>query len=682
MYISQVRRVLKYKNLVTNDKKNLFILSNLNHIRHYSNSDDFKNDNKTGMAGFVVDDQETSYKNVSVISEEEFLNFRDQRNHEVRDDDLHKKTLIYKYNTDSKTISIPLHVENAIENMIFKYGSIKIFKQNLKKFMDENFSNEKNIIKPISKPKEASFYIAAQFHRDYASNYQALSELKQKINSSNYSTGFSPKRILNVTNGPATGIIALHELMKEADDYNPSQVDAHCLGNEEMAIKAQMLLSTYRMKKDKNADDNSSSSTNKRSTPWTNFLKKQPFAPATTDSKGNSKSLYDLIIAEHALVSNENIYTADVSKNIKRYLKLLSPNGHLVLIEKGNPFGFEVIAQARENIIKPNKYPLETGGKIPRPFYFSSRVSGNSTENNDFDIMKTSHYYTVLGPCSHHGSCPLQLYDYKLHHLRGKTMKSCTNQKKIMLPKYAMELMRGKINMVPSSTEFKNSVSKRNIGSGREFQDNFVIHSYSYLIVERNSDEPTAIANINEARNNAQENHSNVYPVGSIGKSSLEYPRIMNIKLNKKHVDMALCAPSGNIEKWTIGKSKMDTIMYKDLKNASKNDCWPHDSDGFTKKVSGRAAAKTDYIELNKFLVALKKEETKLLHEQLIQNLNEINHALENGEDVSLEDKLAVEVTLRGLEEKMGDKTKERKVFSKSEYRKALSFIRNYKLMN
>lgn len=185
------------------------------------------------------------------------------------------------------------------------------------------------------------------------------------------------------------------------------------------------------------------------------FLKKQPFAPATTDSKGNSKSLYDLIIAEHALVSNENIYTADVSKNIKRYLKLLSPNGHLVLIEKGNPFGFEVIAQARENIIKPNKYPLETGGKIPRPFYFSSRVSGNSTENNDFDIMKTSHYYTVLGPCSHHGSCPLQLYDYKLHHLRGKTMKSCTNQKKIMLPKYAMELMRGKINMVPSSTEFK-----------------------------------------------------------------------------------------------------------------------------------------------------------------------------------------------------------------------------------
>lgn len=678
MYISQVRQVLKYKSLVIIDKNNLSILSNLKHIRHYSSSDGFENDNKAGMAGFVVDDQEASYKDVSVISKEDFLNFRDQRDKEVCDDSIHKKTLTHKYNTDSKTISIPFHVENAIEDMIFKYGSIKIFKKNLKKFMDENFSNEKNIIKPISKPKEASFYIAAQFHRDYASNYQALSELKQKINSSNNSTAFSPKRILNVTNGPATGIIALHELMKETDDYNPSQVDAHCLGNEEMASKAQMLLSTYRMKKDKNLDANSISSTNKRSTPWTNFLKKQPFASGTTDSK----SLYDLIIAEHALVSNENMYTADVSKNIKRYLKSLSPNGHLVLIEKGNPFGFEVIAQARENIIKPNKYPLETGGKIPRPFYFSSSVSGNNTENSDSDIMNTSHYYTVLGPCSHHGSCPLQLYDYKLHHLRGKTMKSCTNQKKILLPKYAMELMRGKINMVPSSTEFKNSVSKRSIASGREFQDDFAIHSYSYLIVERNSAEPTVIANINEARNNAQEKHSNVYPIGSIGKSSLEYPRIMNIKLNKKHVDMALCAPSGNIEKWTIGKSKMDKIMYKDLKNASKNDCWPHDSDGFTKKVSGRAAAKTDYIELNKFLVALKKEETNLLHEQLIQNLNEINQALDNGEDVSLEDKLAIEVTLRGLEEKMGDKTKERMIFSKSEYRKALSFIRNYKLKN
>lgn len=682
MYIPHVRRVPNCRSLFTTYSKNFSILSNCKHIRYYSSSDESNDDKKAGMAGFVVDNKEKSYKDISVISEEEFLNFRDQRAKELHDDKVHKKTLTYKYNTDSKTISIPFHVEKAIEDMIFKYGSIKIFKQNLKKFLDENFSNEKNIINPISKPKEASFYIAAQFHRDYASNYQALSELKQKINSSNDSALFSPKRILNVTNGPATGIIALHELMKKVDDYNPSQVDAHCLGNEEMAIKAQMLLSTYRMKKDKTMDANSSSSINRRSTPWTNFLKKLPLAPAISDSIDNGKTLYDLIIVEHALVINENMYAADVSKNIKRYLKLLSPNGHLVLIEKGNPFGFEIIAQARENIIKPNKYPLETGGKIPRPFSFFSNVSGNSIENNDDDKIKLRHYYTVLGPCSHHASCPLQLYDYKLHHLRGKTMKSCTNQKKVMLPKYAMELMRGKINMVPSSSELKYSHSKRSITSGREFQDDFAIHSYSYLIVERNSDEPIAIANINEARKKAQENHSNVYPVGSIGKSSSEYPRIMNIKLNKKHVDLSLCAPSGNIEKWTIGKSKMDKSMYKDLKKASKNDCWPHDSDGFSKKLSGRAAAKTDYIELNKFLIALKKEETKLLHEQLIQSLNEINHALDTGEDVSLEDKLAVEASLRGLEEKMGVKSKKRKVFSKSEYRKALSFIRNYKLQN
>ncbi|KAL6931168.1 uncharacterized protein HGUI_01342 [Hanseniaspora guilliermondii] len=682
MYLPQTRRALKYKSLATSNKKGHYILSNLNLIRCNSNSGDFKNDKTSGMAGFVVDDNETSYKDVSVISREDFFNFRDRRDNENRDDSIHKKTLTYKYNSESKTISIPFHVANSIQDMIFKYGNIRVFKQNLKTFIDDNLSNENNLIRPISKPKEASFYIASQFHRDYASNYQALSELKQKINSRNESKVFSPKRILNVTNGPATGIIALHEIMKEDVNYNPSQVDVHCLGNEEMSVKAKMLLSTYRMKKDKNLDGNDSFSTNKKSTPWTNFLNKQPSAPDTIDSLVKSKPLYDLIILEHALVNNEKLYTANVTKNIKSNLKLLSPNGHLVLIEKGNPFGFEIIAQARENIIKPNQHPLETGGKIPRPYYFSSIVSEKDTEDNDADVMKTSHYYTILGPCSHHGSCPLQLYDYKLHHLRGKTMKSCTNQKKVILPKYYMELMRGKINMTPSSSEFKNKDSKRKIVSGREFQDNFAIHSYSYLIVERSSDDPAAIANINEARNDAQQNHTNIYPVGSIGKNSSEYPRILNIKLNKKHIDMALCAPSGNIEKWAIGKSKMDRITYKDLKKARKNDCWPHDNDGFTKKVSGRAASKTDYIELKKFLIALKKEETKLLHEQLIQNLDEINKAMDNGQDVSLEDKLAIKVTLKGLEEKMNDKNKEQMTFSKAEYRKALSFVRNYKLKN
>lgn len=681
MNIVQVSRVLRYNGPYLNKKNWLNFSFELTQFREYSNSDeDHLRDRKVGMAGFVVEDTESSYKNVSVLSADEFYNPQVEQADINKINAIHDQTIKYKYNTETKTISIPSQIEKMIENMIFSYGSIKTFKLNLKTFIDENLSHSNNIIKPISKPKDANFYIASQFHRDYASNYQALAELKQKITNESNSTVFNPKKVLNVTNGPATGIIALHELMKDVNDYHPSVLEAFCLGNEEMTNKAKMLLSTYRMKHGAKTDTSETDCAINKQATWTNFLQKLPYAPNTNDDLLNRKTLYDLIILEHALVSNEDKYTADISKNIKKYVHLLAPKGHLVLIEKGNPFGFEVIAQARENIIKPEKFLLETGGKIPRPHHFLSNteITEHETQKGDSTLMRTEFYYSILGPCSHHGSCPLQLYNHKLHHLRGKAMKSCTNQKKVMLPKYMIELTRGKINMHPSSSEFNNKGYKRMV-SGRENKEDFAIHSYSYLLVERTSNDPGTIAGIEEARKNAFENKTHMYPVGSIGKNASEYPRIMNISLNKRHVDMALCAPSGKIEKWSVGKSKLEKTLYKDLKNANKNDCWPHDSEGFSKKVSGRAESKSDYLELKRFLIALKKEENKLLHEELTENLKEMNNTLDNGGDVSIEDKLSIEIALRGLEESMENKTDIKSKFTKTEYKKALSFIKKYK---
>lgn len=54
-------------------------------------------------------------------------------------------------------------------------------------------------------------------------------------------------------------------------------------------------------------------------------------------------------------------------------LKLLSPGGHLVLVERGNALGFETIARARQIMIRPESYSTEIG-KVPRPYVKGSKL--------------------------------------------------------------------------------------------------------------------------------------------------------------------------------------------------------------------------------------------------------------------------------------------------------------------
>ncbi|KAL6453493.1 RSM22 Probable S-adenosyl-L-methionine-dependent RNA methyltransferase RSM22 [Candida maltosa Xu316] len=76
---------------------------------------------------------------------------------------------------------------------------------------------------------------------------------------------------------------------------------------------------------------------------------------------------YDLIMVHSSLLSRQFSFPKDVDDNIHMILKLLAPNGHLVIIERGNPVGFEIVARARQLMIRPEAYPQESG-KIPRPY--------------------------------------------------------------------------------------------------------------------------------------------------------------------------------------------------------------------------------------------------------------------------------------------------------------------------
>ena len=214
---------------------------------------------------------------------------------------------------------------------------------------------------------DCNAHIAGLFLQDYSHVKQVLGELRHRVGHDN----FNPRKVLDIGYGPATGIVALNEIM--GPTWVPEEKDAYIVGrkNNEMKKRAKIILSrqvnenfsTAEMEENQVAEEK-------------DFEEKEYVGPIDArriqvrtklrDSMPVTKS-YDLIIVHHSLLTREYNFPNDVDENMRMILKLLAPKGHLVLVERGNSVGFETIARARQLMIRPENFPHELG-KIPRPY--------------------------------------------------------------------------------------------------------------------------------------------------------------------------------------------------------------------------------------------------------------------------------------------------------------------------
>lgn len=360
---------------------------------------------------------------------------------------------------------------------------------------------------------EANAHIAALFLQDYAHCYQVLSELKKRTHD------FNPQSVLSVGYGPATGMVALNEVM--GDDFKPLVKDAYIVGrsNVEMKKRAKIILSRQASEQvEVSTSENAPAGAD--TGPGAEASEPEPetayVGPVDTnrikintklrDSLPTSKQ-YDLIIVNHALLTKEHHFPRDVDVNINMLLKLLSPEGHIVLVERGNSVGFETIARARQLMIRPESHPSERG-KIPRPYIKGSSIKpqklrqvdqmitedhikheeqmledlekeleregvefeksvtakhGQVSEDDlkfdfedskDFDVSpvpelgseSVNYHLEIVAPCSHHAKCPLQLGDPKYYKIPSHKhrLSFCSFDKVVERPRYTIELKRGK----------------------------------------------------------------------------------------------------------------------------------------------------------------------------------------------------------------------------------------------
>ncbi|CUM46498.1 uncharacterized protein AC631_03803 [Debaryomyces fabryi] len=443
---------------------------------------------------------------------------------------LHDLTLVGR--SDRRVTILPYEIANCINNNILRLVYPDRLREKAAKIYQS--LNKDQIQNAPETALDCDAHIAALFLQDYSHVHQVLLELQKRVGKDK----FNPKSVLDIGYGPATGMVALNEIM--GNDYIPDEKDAYIVGrnNFEMKKRAKIILSrqinenlteeeeveeevTNDISEEQNVKEDGElrkeveSETQEMEENEGELEEEEYIGPVlTSDIKLKTKlrdslpvtKKYDLIIVNQALLTREFNFPRDIDINIHMILKLLSPGGHLVLVERGNALGFETIARARQIMIRPESYETEIG-KIPRPYIKGSKLKpqklkkddqliseddikfeeellakyeredeafeqelndryGKPSEKDlkfemedseDFEVIPVEEepklgtesvdfHLSIIAPCPHHGKCPLQLGDPKYYKIPSHKhrLNFCSFNKTVERPKYTMELKKGR----------------------------------------------------------------------------------------------------------------------------------------------------------------------------------------------------------------------------------------------
>ena len=282
----------------------------------------------------------------------------------------------------------------------------------------------------------------------------------------------------------------------------------------------------------------------------TTFLPRLPDYNPSRDhpTKGHPTSAqprnqYDIIIAPHTLWGLREDY---MRKNqVENFWSLLHPQGGvLVIIEKGVPRGFELVAAAREMLLK-------------RRIASTALTQSEPLEDGDLKYGPKEKGM-IIAPCTNHAQCPM----YTTPGKSTGRKDLCHFSQRFIRPRYLQTILDSR---------------------DRNHED----IRFSYIAVQRGVDQRDlhSIIQGNQARDTALAGYENLHPVREeehLGKGvfddalphTLELPRTILHPIKRRgHVVLDLCTPAGRIERWTVPKS-FSKQAYRDARKSQWGDLW------------------------------------------------------------------------------------------------------------
>ena len=238
---------------------------------------------------------------------------------------------------------------------------------------------------------EADAYMAAVQPSTYASIMGALVEVRRRLGSSWLEHLLRTKKggtVLDAGSG-GVGVLAWHEALQAEwqrmhEDSGNTSKEATPLGKATVLAASD----TLRHRASKLLEN-------------TTFIPRLPDAVAEDEEVNTQqpRKLYDLIIAPHTLWSIRQDYMR--AEQVGKYWSLLNPKGGvLILIEKGLPRGFEVIAGARSHLL--DKYISSPGSDT-----FEASLESQVSEPEEDTRLADKETGMIIAPCTNHSTCPM-----------------------------------------------------------------------------------------------------------------------------------------------------------------------------------------------------------------------------------------------------------------------------------
>lgn len=431
---------------------------------------------------------------------------------------------------------------------------------------------------------EADVYTATIMPGVYASTYSIMVETRKRLGSS-WLEGLLNKeggpRILDA-GGAGAGVLAVREVLRAewermhdtSDDPNavmdlaeaggktggeslPAPVGRATVlaGSESLRLRASQLL------------DN------------TTFLPRLPDYIHASDEQAKERGKFDIIIAPHTLWQIKEDHLRKT--HIANLWSLLSTNGGvLIVLEKGIPRGFELVAAAREML-------LDKRISSPHSSTMDENIDEPAGEGTTSWGKVTKEPGMIIAPCTNHYECPMYIKGSGVSKGRKDT---CHFSQRYIRPPFLQKLlgardrnhedvhfsylsiMRGRDLRSPSPS------AERGIPQGDSATAAaFAGYEFSDLATSSSSSQQNNISLDPTAPAIPDFPDDDIYADGNEQAGvphSLSLPRTVMPPLKRQgHVILDVCTPSGTLERWTVPKS-FSRQAYRDARKSTWGDLW------------------------------------------------------------------------------------------------------------
>ncbi|KAI1182452.1 mitochondrial small ribosomal subunit Rsm22-domain-containing protein [Nemania serpens] len=238
---------------------------------------------------------------------------------------------------------------------------------------------------------------------------------------------------------------------------------------------------------------------------------------------------FDIIIASHQMLPITKPYMRKALLN--NLWEMLSPEGGvLIVLEKGHPEGFRVVADTRARLLDD---------------FIVSPASGPQPEPIEVATRREREPGMIIAPCTNHKACPM-------YPAPGVTLSRngfCRFRQRFTRPPFLQKVLGA---------------------SHRNHED----IDFSFVAVQRGTlpgvEEMTLPAQGRDATDLAFRG----YEDAPGGPDPLSLPRNILPPIKRQgHVILDLCTPAGTLERWTVPKS-FSKQAYRDARKAQWGDLW------------------------------------------------------------------------------------------------------------